>query len=117
MDDQLKLAFEYASDLAKQLITLSTGVLAVSITFTKDILGGVPPRGVTALKVAWVLLLLSTLAGAWTLAALAGSLAPIDGGGVAAIGWNVRYPAMAQELLFAAGVVFITGFGLAALKR
>lgn len=30
--------FQSANDLAKQLITLATGILALSITFTKDIL-------------------------------------------------------------------------------
>ena len=37
MDDQLKLAFDHARGLAELIITLSTGVIGVTITFMKEL--------------------------------------------------------------------------------
>lgn len=37
-DDTLKKAFDFEADFTKQLIALSTGVVALTITFSKDIL-------------------------------------------------------------------------------
>jgi hypothetical protein len=45
LDPQVRMAFEFASDLAKQLITLATGILALTITFTKDLVKHVPEGG------------------------------------------------------------------------
>jgi hypothetical protein len=76
MDDRLQKAFDFASDSTKQLITLSTGVLALTITFNKDIVGGDPGQASLILFIAWVLYLLSIVCGIWTLLALTGNLEP-----------------------------------------
>ena len=37
MHEESTLAYQFALEVAKQLITLSTGILALTVTFTKDI--------------------------------------------------------------------------------
>ena len=61
MDEPVKLAFQFARDLATQLITLSSGVLALSITFNKDVIKTAPKRFGWVLWAAWVCLLFSIL--------------------------------------------------------
>ncbi|KQT20825.1 hypothetical protein ASG31_16700 [Chryseobacterium sp. Leaf404] len=39
VNEQEKKAFDFAADTVKQLITLATGIIALTITFSKDILG------------------------------------------------------------------------------
>ncbi len=61
MDEQIKLAFTFASDLSKQLITLSTGILALTVTFTKDIVRRISAKGAWALAVAWIFYFISII--------------------------------------------------------
>jgi hypothetical protein len=69
-------AFDFAADAGKQLLVLSTGVLALTATFAKDLIGRDQLRGGLAvlLVAAWVLFLLSIVCGLWFLYALVGSL-------------------------------------------
>ena len=73
MDERCKAAFESVRDTAKQLIGLATGVLALTVTFSKDLLGSAT-SGRTLVHVAWYLLLISAAAGVWVLLAVTGSL-------------------------------------------
>lgn len=65
--------FNSASELATQLITLATGILALSITFVKDVVknGSVVKW---PLKTAWFIYLLSIVLGMWVLMAVTGSI-------------------------------------------
>jgi hypothetical protein len=73
--DQRAAAFEHASDTTKQLIRLATAIIAVSITFSKDIIGNTTAhRGV--LISAWITYLLSIIFGVWALLAMTGELQP-----------------------------------------
>jgi hypothetical protein len=71
MDDRKKMAFGFASDLTKQLITLATAVIGAVVTFGDKLL---------VLKItdtlAWALGIygLSVVAGGFTLMALTGQL-------------------------------------------
>jgi hypothetical protein len=78
MDPQIKLAFEFASDLTKQLITLSTGIIVITIAFTKDILSRISKSQRWLLGSAWVLYLISVICGIFSLMALTGALAPLE---------------------------------------
>ncbi|HEX8692266.1 MAG TPA: hypothetical protein VF746_07600 [Longimicrobium sp.] len=73
MDDHRKLAFTFAGDTTKQLLTLSTGILALTITFARDVLRSVT---ITALVIAWFIYIISILAGVITLMVLTGILEP-----------------------------------------
>lgn len=76
MNDQKKMAFDFAADLTKQLITLSTGIVTLTLLFSKDLLG---PKWMPV--AIWTLFLLSTVCGLWTLMTLTGTLAPVPKAG------------------------------------
>lgn len=118
MDDQTKAAFVSASDTAKQLITLASGILVLEVTFAKNIMDAKLDQNAKYLLTgSWILFLLSVMAGVWTLLALTGSL-----GKLAALtpktiyGDNVKIPAFLQILLFLGGLGFSVWFGIRGLK-
>lgn len=124
MDDQAKLvalAYTFAADVAKQIMTLSTGVVALSITFAKDLVRHAPPNALKALRVSWVLYLASLLFGVWTLMALTGSLdaatKPPPDPAKLKFGFNVYFPAALQILSFLAATVSMVLFGWQALMK
>lgn len=74
--EPIKKAFDFASETTKQLLTLSTGIIALTITFAKDILVAVPLSAKVFLMIAWGLYVFSLLFGLMTLMALTGELQP-----------------------------------------
>jgi hypothetical protein len=72
LDPAIEKAFEFAQEATKQLITLATGVIALTITFLKDVLGTDGSAGF--LQAAWVLYLVSIVFGVLTLLNLTGNL-------------------------------------------
>ena len=74
--EPVKKAFDFASETTKQLITLSTAIIALTITFAKDILQSVPISAKVLLMIAWAIYLLSLLFGLLTLMALTSELEP-----------------------------------------
>lgn len=72
-DLQIK-SFDFAADVAKQLITLATAIITVMITFSKDIFG-TNNHYIAWLLSSWILFLLSIVFGIFTLMALTGVLA------------------------------------------
>ncbi len=108
--DPVQLGFTFAKEVATQLITLSTGILALSITYHKDIVKGAPLSREGLLRSAWCAHLVSILGGVWTLMALTGTLMPVNprGRGVPLeFGWNVRMPASLQVFGFFLGIVLL----------
>jgi ketosteroid isomerase-like protein len=77
MEEQVKKAFDFAADSTKQLITLSTAILTLTITFGKDVLQKVDSGTKQNLTYSWVVYLLSIFFGILTLLALTGTLDPI----------------------------------------
>jgi hypothetical protein len=111
MNERRRKAFDFASDTSKQLITLATGIIAITITFAKDLL---EIGEATALLVwAWVVYLFSILSGVWTLMALTGELERREEGKEepSIRGGNVTLPATLQILSFCAGTLLIVIFG------
>ena len=109
MDDQLKLGYEFASALSRDLITLATGTLALSVTFAKDIVKSPKKIQLTLLAASWGLYLISILAGIFSLMKLTGSLVPVKGlVPVSGIPADARAPAKFQVIVFAiASLIFI----------
>ncbi len=109
-----------ASDTAKQIITLSTGVTALTITFLEKIAKGPPP---VVLKAAWIGFGLSLFFGLVTLLAVTGTLTAVDRRNAGldmtpaqqkvfdANGANVRIPALAMVLCFLAAMACVIGAG------
>lgn len=121
-------AFDFAADSCKQVIALATGVLALSVTFLKDVIEPHSVGPVWILYLSWGLLLLSVFFGVWTMLALTGSLQPrvdtkkpTDTTQPAAASSaesffsinerNVTRPALLQVLSFVIGLGLIVFFG------
>jgi len=68
--DWRKHAFDFLGDSTKQLITVATGIVTITIIFSKDLL---PHARISALC-AWILLTISVIFGIWTLYTLSGIL-------------------------------------------
>jgi hypothetical protein len=117
--DPVETGFKFAYDLAKELITLATGILALSITFTKDILKSLP-KATWLLKSAWMAYLLSILFGICTMMALTGRLmptTPLPPGEQSTFGASVRVFAGLQIIAFLTGTILIIGYGANSLNK
>jgi hypothetical protein len=99
-------AFDFAGDLAKQLITLSTAIVATTTAFHKDIFGHEPLCVLLIMCLGWVFLLLCAGAGVGALMALTGALCDRDifDANVTPGVRNVARLARAQVTLFVAGL-------------
>lgn len=76
MDKPTEKSFDFAASVSKQLISLSTAVIAIMLTFGKNLVGeNIGTDYNCWLIAAWILFLFSTVCGIATLMALAGSLA------------------------------------------
>jgi hypothetical protein len=112
MDERLKKAFELATEVHKQLITLATAIVAITVSFSKDIFAG--QQGATdLLQWGWVLYLLSIMAGVWALLAITGTLARAAEANQAPVLYksNIQFPAILQITLFLAGTGLLIAFG------
>lgn len=76
MTESQKKAFDFYADWTKQLITLSTAIIALMVTFSKDIIGGTSGNYVYLLLATWIFYFLSIIFGVLTLQALNGNLDP-----------------------------------------
>lgn len=77
MKENQKKAFDFASDVTKQLITLSTAIITITITFSKDIINFADTSVKNYLLWAWILFIATVFFGIWTLLALTGTLQPL----------------------------------------
>jgi hypothetical protein len=104
--------FDYAQDVTKQLLTLSTAIVTITVAFIKDIAKGAPDDARIALYVAWGLFALAIIAGVATLLNLTGRVGHADAAdneGIRAAG--VRMFAVAQILFFVAAICATIYFG------
>jgi hypothetical protein len=75
MEDPLFEALGYTRDAAKDLISLASGIIAVSITFVTSILGEPTRKVVRRLVLTWIVYFVSILFGILTLLAVIGNTA------------------------------------------
>ena len=120
-----------ALETAKQVITLSTGVITLTVTFLEKIVqptGGTGRHVPLTLKVGWICFGLAIVFAVWTLMAITGSMNALDrqarnlpltdaqsrAAERLADGANVRIPALLMLLFFAVGtaLTIATGFWL-----
>jgi hypothetical protein len=113
MDEPKKKSFDFAQETTKQLLTLATGVLALTITFRKDIVEDASSGAETWLQAGWILFLVSAVAGIATLGALSGNLDKQANPTIYA--GNIRAPSLVQLMTFGAAVVCTFVFGVKAL--
>ncbi len=67
-------AFDFAQDVTKQLITLATGIIALTVTFIHDLAASASTTAVHFVEAAWLVYLLSIAFGIVTLLQLTGNL-------------------------------------------
>jgi hypothetical protein len=77
MEENQKKAFDFAAETTKQLITISTAIITLTVAFSRDILGGAENSPKTLLVSTWTIFILSIICGVLTLMALTGTLQPI----------------------------------------
>lgn len=65
-------AFDTVVDITKQVLTLSTGVAALSVTFLTDVAGNAGPGARAFLAASWIAFILAVAFGLLTLMAAAG---------------------------------------------
>lgn len=69
-------SFDFAADTVKQLIALSTAIIAFTVTFSKDLLGNSEITSKNLLAIIWLVYILSIISGILTLMALTATLEP-----------------------------------------
>ncbi len=118
MNERRKTAFAFAQDATKQLITLATGVIALTITFFHEFATSAPEESKRWMEWSWAVFVLSIVAGFWTLNALTGSLEPKthDEREPSIRGSNVVVPSWIQIVLFLLALGFTVNAGRLALR-
>lgn len=134
MIERKLLAFEFAKDASKLLVTLSTAILTLSITFYEKVIGSCPEQIEKNILIgSWFFFLFSIFFGAWSLLALTGNLDPMHQTGeqkedmtedekksevdVLTINTpNVRIPYAGQLICFCFGHLLTVIFGFFALN-
>lgn len=114
-DDQTQAGVTIAADLSKQLITISTGILALSITFAKDIAKDIGRDG-RIIGTAWFLFLMTIVLALLHISALTGALLPTKPEYNLNFG-SARFFAIGQIVVFAFAIASTVVFGLRAMKR
>ncbi|MFL5788956.1 MAG: hypothetical protein ACJ748_12935 [Flavisolibacter sp.] len=127
MTDEQNKAFEFAADLTKQLITLATAILTLSVGFLKDITENIKTFDRYLLIFIWILFLLSIIFGILTLMALTGNLDPLSkkNSGVAVqvppvltiTSSNVTFTAKFQIILFVIALGATCYFGYLTISK
>jgi lysylphosphatidylglycerol synthetase-like protein (DUF2156 family) len=116
LDDRSKLAFSSVGDACKQILSLTTAIVTLTIAFAKDIAVEASVADQRWLTAAWMVYAVSVLAGSWTLLALTGSLGRPDIGNRASIyRSNITIPATLQMATFSIGVTLTVCFGIFSL--
>jgi hypothetical protein len=118
LDERVKASFDFAQESTKQMITLATGIIALTITFQKDFLNSssIPAQAKFYAPLSWLLFLLSVIFGLWTLLALAGSLDPKNQGQPSIYGMNIIIPSIMEILCFIAGLSLTVWYGYLAIR-
>jgi hypothetical protein len=113
MDEQAKAAFAAATEVVKNTLTLSTALLALSVTYTKELNSKPSVTAVLVLEASWVLLFLAALLGVATLMAVTGTLAQsTPASGKSLYGSNIKLPMAVHFTCFLAGVALTAVFGM-----
>jgi hypothetical protein len=115
IDPHIEKAFDFAQEATKQLIALATGIIALTITFLTDVVD-TASAGITFLRAAWVLYLVSVILGIFTLLSLAGNLErPGEGQTPSIYRGNVVTFSIGQIACFGAALAFTLVFGFKAV--
>lgn len=105
-------AFDFAQETTKQILTLSSAIVAVTVTFIASNLKTYPSATRTWLELGWLFYLVSIALGVATLMSLSGNLErPGDGKEPSIYSPGIRICAILQILTFLAALVCTVIFG------
>lgn len=110
LDDRVKESFAFARETTKQLITLSTAILTLTVTFQSDIVKDQDETTVDLLTYAWTAYLVSIIFGVATLMMLTGTLAA-TAADASINGRQIRVPGIIQALAFLIATALVLWFG------
>lgn len=123
-DPGTKAAIEFARDSSKQVLTLATGVLTITLTFVDKVvkIGDLTDGERYLLFAAWLVLVLSMLLGVVALLLITGNASPTtrtDAGSIAnradyhpsIYAKGVQGSAVGQMITFLLGIVLLVVFG------
>lgn len=112
LTDHAKQAFASATDWSKQILTLSTGILTLTISFADKIFGDLSNGEKWLLWIAWVLYIVSIIGGVWMLSALTGKLGGANPPVASDVyGSSTRRPAFLQLAAFVTATIVLVIFG------
>jgi len=113
-DDQAKIAHASLADLTKQLVTLSTAILTLEVTFAKAFAKEEISQA-RVMTISWICFVISVAFGIWVLMALTGTQANAENLTSQSIyNKNIRTPAKFQVLSFIIGLIFTIVVGTTA---
>ena len=99
-------AFNFASNTVNQVIALSSGILALTVTFAKDhLVDSTTSRGLGILKMSWVFQIMSIVCGLWSLMSLTGQVASTKLKNPSIWSTSVTLPVSLQFALFLLGLM------------
>lgn len=115
-------AFDFCSDATKQLITLSTGIIALGITFSKDFLAQMPHMARVLATYSWGIFLVSVIAGICALLAMTSTLASRSSNGSSMPPpsiWegSITFFSKIQVIAFGAAMILTVWFGIIGLRN
>ncbi|MGH2560808.1 MAG: hypothetical protein ACRDJH_17225 [Thermomicrobiales bacterium] len=114
LDDRVKESFAFARDTTKQLLTLSTAILTLTVTFQADIVENQHATTIDLLTAAWIAYLVSIIFGLGTLMTLTGTLAA-TGDNASINSRQIRIPAILQAITFLIATALVAWFGARAV--
>jgi hypothetical protein len=115
MSDFQEKSFEFANEAMKLVLTLATGVVAFTVTFTKDMIGSNPIQYQNLLIASWVLMILSATLCLLTLLAIAGTaykLSLNNSNSHSIYDTNIKLPSAVAISTFILGMICMVTFTL-----
>lgn len=113
MEPSIQKAFEFAQETTKQVLTLASGIIAITVTFLNGKLAAYPSSTKDWLEWGWACYVASILFGVITLLTLAGNLErPQKGEGNQSIyAVNITVPSALQLIAFFVATILTVIFG------
>jgi hypothetical protein len=99
---------DFAKDAVTQVLTLSTAIVAISLTFSHNWVADTPEANTAWLKASWIALLAAIVMGLWALLALTGLA---YSGRASVFTRSFRIPWALELLSFPAALSFLLVFG------
>jgi len=116
MDERTKKAFDFTAESSKQMTTLATGIIALSVVFIDKVIGE-GDVDMRMLQWAWLCFVGTVVFGLWMSLSLAGTLGSktVSDAQLTTYKPNMQLPMVLQIVSFVAGIVLTVLFGWHAL--